>query len=199
MTFPVVHLLRLAVDKRYQNKKIGRRLLAYFLSRAVAVAAETGIYAVVLEPLNDQVRCFYERFGLKSLPNDPGRMVVSMRDVRSWSQARTPDQLNITQRYRCTSSCGQCRTDHFLIGRKWSVRLYWLTIDRPARVGDFIKLESGQEGYVKTNRMATYAGAGFRKQRGCDSQHQVKPDRDHQLFASAAGYVTVGRMQCQLR
>ena len=96
MTIPVIHLLRLAVDKRYQNRKLGKRLLAYFFSRAVVVAEETGIYAVVLEPLNDHVRGFYERFGFKSLPDDPGRMYISIRDVRAWLQARAPELLNYT-------------------------------------------------------------------------------------------------------
>lgn len=96
MTIPVIHLLRLAVDRRYQNRKIGKRLLAYYLSRAVLVADETGIYAVVLEPLNAHVRGFYERFGFQSLPNDPGRMYLSMRDVRAWLQAGTPEQVSDT-------------------------------------------------------------------------------------------------------
>jgi GNAT superfamily N-acetyltransferase len=91
MTIPVIYLLRLAVDKRYQNMKIGRRLLAYFLSRAVEVANEIGVYAVVLEPLNSRVRKFYELFGFRPLPDDPGRMVISMKDVRAWQQARTPE------------------------------------------------------------------------------------------------------------
>lgn len=96
MTIPVIHLLRLAVDKRYHNRKIGKRLLAYFFARAVVVADETGIYTVVLEPLNDRVRGFYERFGFQSLPGSPGRMVISMRDVRVWQQARAPEKLNNT-------------------------------------------------------------------------------------------------------
>lgn len=84
MTIPVIHLLRLAVDKRYQGRRIGKRLLAHFVTRAVAVANDMGVSAVVLEPLNDHVRAFYERFGFRALPGDAGRMYVSMRDVRAW-------------------------------------------------------------------------------------------------------------------
>ena len=90
-TIPVIHLLRLAVDKRHQNKRMGKRLLAYFFSRAVMVAQAVGVYAVVLEPLNDHVREFYERFGFKTLPSDPGRMYISMRDVMAWMQSVAPE------------------------------------------------------------------------------------------------------------
>jgi GNAT superfamily N-acetyltransferase len=96
MTIPVIHLLRLAVDKQYQGKGIGKRLLAYFFTRAILVAQETGTYAVVLEPLNDQVRDFYDRFGFQPLPHDNGRMYLSIRDARAWLQARTSEPRNET-------------------------------------------------------------------------------------------------------
>ncbi len=94
MTIPAIHLLRLAVDRRRQGGRIGKRLLAYFFSRAVVVANDMGIYAVVLEPLNDHVRTIYEKFGFQPLPGNPGRMYLSIRDVRAWLQARTPEPLN---------------------------------------------------------------------------------------------------------
>ena len=92
MTIPVIHLLRLAVDKRYQGRGIGKRLLAYFFSRAVVVADEMGIHAIVLEPLNDHVRAFYERFGFQPLPGDPDRLFLSMRELRAWLLAEVVSQ-----------------------------------------------------------------------------------------------------------
>ena len=94
MTIPVIHLLRLAVDKKYQGRRVGKRLLAYFFSRAVIVAQEMGIHAVVLEPLNEHVRTFYEKFGFQPLPGDPGRMYLSMRDLKAWLEAHEPELLS---------------------------------------------------------------------------------------------------------
>ena len=94
MTIPVIHLLRLAVDKKHQGRRIGKRLLAYFFSRAVIVAHEMGIHAVVLEPLNEHVKAFYEKFGFLALPGDPERMYLSMRDLKAWLDAHEPELLS---------------------------------------------------------------------------------------------------------
>ncbi len=87
MVIPVAVLLRLAVDNSYQGKGIGKKLFVHFLHRMVSVGSEIGVYALVLEPLNQRVRGFYERFGLLPLPEDPTRMYVRLRDVRSWLEA----------------------------------------------------------------------------------------------------------------
>ena len=84
MTIPIVFLLRLAVDNAFQRKKIGSKLLVYFLIRMVQVAQDTGVYALVLEPLNERVRGFYERFGLRPLPGESNQMFVRIKDIRAW-------------------------------------------------------------------------------------------------------------------
>jgi GNAT superfamily N-acetyltransferase len=84
MTIPVVFLLRLAVDSAFQRNKVGSKLLAYFLIRLVHVARDTGVYALVLEALNERVRGFYERFGLRPLPGDANHMYIRINDIRAW-------------------------------------------------------------------------------------------------------------------
>ena len=84
MTIPVIFLLRLAVDKNFQRRGFGAKLMIHFLVQVVQLANQTGIYALVLEPLNEHVRSFYQKFGLLPLPRDPNRMYVRIRDIEEW-------------------------------------------------------------------------------------------------------------------
>jgi GNAT superfamily N-acetyltransferase len=84
MTIPVIFLLRLAVDRNFQRRGFGSKLLIHFLVQVVQLASQTGIYALVLEPLNERVKSFYQKFGLCPLPGDPNRMYVRVRDIEDW-------------------------------------------------------------------------------------------------------------------
>jgi GNAT superfamily N-acetyltransferase len=84
MTIPVFLLLRLAIDKDFQGKGYGGKLFVHVLRRLVGLSKETGIYALVLDPLNEHVRAFYEKFGLGSLPGDMARMFITVRDIEAW-------------------------------------------------------------------------------------------------------------------
>jgi ribosomal protein S18 acetylase RimI-like enzyme len=89
MTIPVFVLLRLAIDKEFQGRGYGSKLFIHILHQLTQLASQTGVYALVLEPLNEQVRGFYERFGLCSLPGDLARMYIRVKDVESWLNQRT--------------------------------------------------------------------------------------------------------------
>lgn len=89
MTIPVLVLLRLAIDKEFQGRGYGSKLFVHVLHQLVQLNTITSVYALVLEPLNEHVRGFYERFGLCSLPGDPTRMYVRVKDIESWLDQRT--------------------------------------------------------------------------------------------------------------
>ena len=84
MTIPVILLLRLAVDRNFQRRGFGAKLLIHFLVQVVDLASQTGIYALVLDPLNERVKSFYQKFGLCPLPGDPTRMYVRVREIEDW-------------------------------------------------------------------------------------------------------------------
>ena len=84
MTIPVLLLLRLAVDKEFHRRGYGSKLFIYMLHQLTHLASETGIHALVLEPLNEHVRGFYEKFGLCPLPDDPRRMYIRVREIGAW-------------------------------------------------------------------------------------------------------------------
>ena len=93
MTIPVVFLQRLAIDKDFQHRGLGTKLLVHFLVSLVRVADDIGVYALVLEPLNARVDAFYRQFGLFPLPEDPSHLYVRIRDVRAWLLAHGHGRL----------------------------------------------------------------------------------------------------------
>ena len=90
MTIPVFLLLRLAIDKDFQGKGYGAKLFIQVMHHLIRVAKETGVHALVLDPLNDHVKPFYERFGLRALPGDTSRMFIRARDVETWISQNSP-------------------------------------------------------------------------------------------------------------
>ncbi len=81
---PVVLLARLAVDHRYQGRRVGEKMLACALRRS-ATLTERGLPAMglILDVLDEDALAFYEKFG-QFLPftNDPMRLFVPMSVVR---------------------------------------------------------------------------------------------------------------------
>jgi GNAT superfamily N-acetyltransferase len=61
------YLAMLGVDRRCQGQRIGSRLLADALRRCRRLAQEIGLWAVVLDAVDDQAIEFYGRFGFMSL------------------------------------------------------------------------------------------------------------------------------------
>jgi len=79
---PIILLGQLAVDKRFQQKGYARSLLFFALKTCVALSKEVGCFGVLAQPLDDEVRAFYRRFGFEDLPGDPRRsMIVRIRDL----------------------------------------------------------------------------------------------------------------------
>ncbi|MFM2008418.1 MAG: hypothetical protein RIR02_368 [Pseudomonadota bacterium] len=63
---PVMVLARLAVDLRAQGIKLGASLLQDAVNRAVMVAENAGVRALLVHALNDKAKAFYEHYGFQS-------------------------------------------------------------------------------------------------------------------------------------
>lgn len=68
---PGVRLGRLAVDQRYQGKKLGELLLVDALARAERVYAEVGGIGLFVDAIDDQAVGYYLRFGFRAVPDNP--------------------------------------------------------------------------------------------------------------------------------
>lgn len=78
---PTTLLGRLAVDKSYQGKGIGKLLLIDALKRSYDISKTIGSFAVVVDPLDANSARFYEKYGFIKLP-DSGKMFMAMQTVK---------------------------------------------------------------------------------------------------------------------
>jgi GNAT superfamily N-acetyltransferase len=75
---PVMVLARLAVNKTFQGNKLGAALLQDAVNRAVVVAQNTGVRAVLVHALNNQAKQFYEHYGFQSSPIHPMTLMLRL-------------------------------------------------------------------------------------------------------------------------
>jgi GNAT superfamily N-acetyltransferase len=80
---PVVVLARLAVDRNYQGRGLGRALFRD-AARRVANAADTiGIRGIVVHAISEEARKFYIALGFDPCPAEAMTLVVTLQDVRA--------------------------------------------------------------------------------------------------------------------
>lgn len=79
-TLPVILLGRLAVDKKFQGKGIGKILLIDALKRCADISETLGAFAVIVDPLDMDAEVFYQKYGFIKLP-DSGKMFLPMKTI----------------------------------------------------------------------------------------------------------------------
>jgi predicted N-acetyltransferase YhbS len=80
---PVVLLGRLAVDRAWHGRGIGRALFRDAAMRISQAADVIGIRGIVVHALSDDARRFYVALGFTECPNEPLVLVVTLQDVRA--------------------------------------------------------------------------------------------------------------------
>ena len=78
---PAILIGRLAVDKFFQGKGIGKMLLIDSLKRCFDTSFSVGAFAVVVDPLDNNAEKFYEKYGFIKLP-DSGKMFLPMATIK---------------------------------------------------------------------------------------------------------------------
>lgn len=79
---PVVLLGRLAVDIHAQGHNLGTHLLMNALHTAYHLSQIIGAHAVLVDPLNDRVVRWYNRYGFMPLPGAPHRLFLLTATLR---------------------------------------------------------------------------------------------------------------------
>ena len=79
---PVLLLGRLAIDKRFHNQGLGKALLRDALMRAVAIAENAGVVAVLVHALSEQARRFYLSRGFVESPLQSMTLMMTVETVR---------------------------------------------------------------------------------------------------------------------
>lgn len=78
---PAVLLARLAVDKDFQNKGIGKALVRDAVLRVLRLQVELGIRVLLVHAIDEEAKKFYEQFGFKSSPVKPLLLMALLKDV----------------------------------------------------------------------------------------------------------------------
>lgn len=80
---PVVILARLAVNRQDQGRGIGVGLLQDAIRRALLVAGQAGIRAMLTHPIDADAARFYTRFGFVASPLREQQLLL-LKDARRW-------------------------------------------------------------------------------------------------------------------
>jgi len=80
---PVVVLARLAVDRNYQGRGLGRALFRDAAQRVVHAADTIGIRGIVVHAISEDARRFYIALGFDPCPAEAMTLVVTLRDLRA--------------------------------------------------------------------------------------------------------------------
>lgn len=80
---PVAVLARLAVDRPWQGKGIGRALFRDAAYRVAHAADIIGIRGIVVHAIPDEARSFYIALGFDPGPLEPMTLMVTLNDVRA--------------------------------------------------------------------------------------------------------------------
>jgi GNAT superfamily N-acetyltransferase len=80
---PVAVLGRLAIDKAYQSKGLGRALFRDAALRVQAAADAIGIRGLLVHAISRDAKAFYVALGLVESPLDPMTLMVTLADLRA--------------------------------------------------------------------------------------------------------------------
>ena len=80
---PVAILGRLAVDRSYQGRRIGRALFRNAALRVSQAADTIGIRGIVVHAISEEARKFYLALGFDPSPLDPMTLLVTLADIRA--------------------------------------------------------------------------------------------------------------------
>jgi GNAT superfamily N-acetyltransferase len=79
---PAALVARLAVDRGYQGRSLGGRLLRFAVERVLAVDAEVAVTLVVVDAIDDSAADFYEHHGFIPVPGT-SRLLARVSDLRA--------------------------------------------------------------------------------------------------------------------
>jgi len=78
---PVMVIGRLAVDRRWQGKGIGRALLRDAILRTLQASEIAGIRAILVHAISEDAKQFYEKCGFTASSLDPMTLMVKVNDA----------------------------------------------------------------------------------------------------------------------
>jgi GNAT superfamily N-acetyltransferase len=78
---PVMVIGRLAVDRSFQGRGLGRAMLRDAVLRTIQAASIAGIRAILVHAVSEEARQFYEKCGFHASPIDRMTLMVTIAEV----------------------------------------------------------------------------------------------------------------------
>lgn len=79
---PIVILGRLAIDRTFQGKGIGRALVRDAGLRVLQAADTIGIRGMIAHAISDEAKTFYKQVGFSPSPLDPMLLMITLNDLK---------------------------------------------------------------------------------------------------------------------
>ncbi len=79
---PVMVIGRLAVDRAFQGRGLGRGILRDAILRTIQASSIAGIRAILIHAVSDEARQFYERCGFRASPVDPMTLMITVAEAK---------------------------------------------------------------------------------------------------------------------
>jgi GNAT superfamily N-acetyltransferase len=80
-SIPTTLLGRLAIDTKFQGKGIGKVLLIDALKRSYEISKKIGSFAVVVDPIDEEAKRFYEKYDFIKL-TDSEKMFIATKTLK---------------------------------------------------------------------------------------------------------------------
>ncbi len=78
---PAMLVVKLAVEKTMQGRRLGEELLLESLRKALFLSEEVGIFAVKVDAKNESAKGFYLKYGFIPLENDPLSLFIPIASI----------------------------------------------------------------------------------------------------------------------
>jgi len=80
---PVILLGRLAIDKAWQGKGLGKALLRDAVLRTIHASEITGVRALLVHAISEEVKSFYLGLGFRESPVDPMTLAITIEVAKT--------------------------------------------------------------------------------------------------------------------
>jgi GNAT superfamily N-acetyltransferase len=86
---PAFRIAKLAVDSKFQGAGVGSWLLRNALQRALDISASVGIFAVLVDAIDDTAKGFYLKYGFIPLQNHTLTLFLPLATIRKAHEVST--------------------------------------------------------------------------------------------------------------
>jgi predicted N-acetyltransferase YhbS len=80
---PVLLLGRLAIDKKFHHQGLGSALLRDAMMRSVSVAADAGVFAILVHAISEEAKRYYKSRGFIESPIQPMTLMMTLKTVQN--------------------------------------------------------------------------------------------------------------------